>query len=475
MDYTQIILSELEGLYGNQVLRDMRDIIALYDFYEGKGQDWSTPVDLDYKPTKIKTNKTKKLIKEEARFMFSRTPEITIKASDKNDEDKARKLQGIVDKVLIKSKFPDKLIKAARDCFIGKRVALKLNADKNKGVKVLFRPSLEFIYETDPEDIDNLQKIIFFYGQNDSENKSDQRIWKQVYWLEDGKCYLTEGIYDGYGNLVESIKENEYIGIDFIPATIIVNDGLTGDINGESDIEELWDNQNIYNKLKSDDIDALKFNMFPERVAINASENSLKNLKIAPGALVDLQTDPASDTEKQPDYKTVESKFSYDSRFENTMNRINNDMYDLLNIPNISLEQLKGLMQSGKSMQALYWQLITRCNEKWTVWGPALKWMIEKIIHLYKTFIDKSIDVDFDYSINIDLLYALPEDDETERLNDLAEVNAQVRSRKSYIEKWSIVEDAEQELQQIAKEQALLQDAFMGGVNKELNGDEDEE
>jgi len=52
MDYTQIILSELEGLYGNQVLRDMRDIIALYDFYEGKGQDWSTPVDLDYKPTK---------------------------------------------------------------------------------------------------------------------------------------------------------------------------------------------------------------------------------------------------------------------------------------------------------------------------------------------------------------------------------------------------------------------------------------
>jgi hypothetical protein len=65
--------------------------------------------------------------------------------------------------------------------------------------------------------------------------------------------------------------------------------------------------------------------------------------------------------------------------------------------------------------------------------------------------------------------------DETERLNDLAEVNAQVRSRKSYIEKWSIVEDAEQELQQIAKEQALLQDAFMGGVNKELNGDEDEE
>jgi len=473
MDYTQIILSELEGLYGNQVLRDMRDIIALYDFYEGKGQDWSTPVDLDYKPTKIKTNKTKKLIKEEARFMFSRTPEITIKASDKNDEDKARKLQGIVDKVLTKSKFPDKLLKAARDCFIGKRVALKLNADKKKGVKVLFRPSLEFIYETDPEDIDNLQKIIFFYGQNDSENKSDQRIWKQVYWLEDGKCYLTEGIYDGYGNLVESIKENEYIGIDYIPATVIVNDGLTGDINGESDIEELWDNQNIYNKLKSDDIDALKFNMFPERVAINASENSLKNLKIAPGALVDLQTDPTS--ENQADYKTVESKFSYDSRFENTMNRINNDMYDLLNVPNISLEQLKGLMQSGKSMKALYWQLITRCNEKWTVWGPALKWMIEKIIHLYKTFIDKSIDVDFDYSINIDLLYALPEDDETERLNDLAEVNAQVRSRKSYIEKWSIVEDAEQELQQIVKEQALLQDAFMGGVNKELNGDEDEE
>jgi len=467
MDYTQIILSELGGLYGNQVLQDMKEVIELYDFYEGKGQDWPVPLDLDYKPTKLKTNKTKKLIKEEARFMFSRTPEITIKAT-KKDEEKAKKLQSIVDNVLKESKFPDKLIKAARDCFIGKRVALKLNADK-KGVKVLFRPSLEFIYETDPEDIDNLNKIIFFYGQNDSENKSEQRIWKQVYWIENEKCYLTEGVYDGYGNLVESIKENEYIGIDFIPCTIIVNDGLTGDMNGESDIEELRDNQNIYNRLKSDDVDALKFNMFPERVAINASENSLKNLKIAPGALVDLQTDPTS--ENQADYKTVESKFSYDSRFENTMNRINNDMYDILNIPNVSLEQLKGLMQSGKSMKALYWQLITRCNEKWTVWGPALEWMVEKIIVLYKTFVDKTIDIDFEYSINIELLYALPEDDETERLNDLAEVNAQVRSRKSYIEKWGIAEDSEEELQQIAKEQALLQDAFISSVNDEL-GDE---
>ncbi|KGG81074.1 hypothetical protein Y919_02600 [Caloranaerobacter azorensis H53214] len=472
IDYQLFLKAELEGLYGSQVLKDMKDIIALYDFYEGKGQDWTTPIDLDYKPTKIKTNKAKKLIKEEARFMFSRTPEITIKALEKKDEEKAKKLQSVVDDVLKKSKFPDKLIKAARDCFIGKRVALKLNADKNKGIKVIFRPSLEFIYETDPEDVDNLQKIIFFYGQNDSENKSEQRIWKQVYWLQNNKCYLTEGVYDGYGNLVESIKENEYIGIDFIPCTIIVNDGLTGDMNGESDIEELRDNQNIYNRLKSDDVDALKFNMFPERVAINASENSLKNLKIAPGALVDLQTDPTS--ENQADYKTVESKFSYDSRFENTINRINNDMYDLLNVPNISLEQLKGLMQSGKSMKALYWQLITRCNEKWAVWGPALEWMVEKIIILYKTFVDKTLDIDFGYSINIELLYALPEDDETERINDLAEVSAQVRSRRSYIEKWGIAEDSEEELQQIAKEQALLQDSFIGGVNHELGDEKDE-
>ncbi|WFD12003.1 phage portal protein [Tepidibacter hydrothermalis] len=474
MDISHIINAELGGIYGTAVLKDMQEIINLYNFYDGKGQDWRLPGNLDYKPTKLITNKAKKLIKKEARFMFSRTPEININPYDRKDEDSAKEISQLVNKVLKKNKFPDKLIKAARDCFIGKRVALKLNAS-DKSIKVMFRPSLEFVYETNPEDIDDLQKIIFFYTQNNDVDKSRQKIWKQKYEMLNGKCILNEGVYDGYGNLVEVTYQDYNTNLDFIPCYVIVNDGLTGDLNGESDVAEIGDNQDNYNKLKSDDVDALKFNMFPQLVIKNGSQKTHESMKVAPGAKIDLQSE---DEELDSDAKYIESSFSYDSRFENTINRVNNDMHDVLSIPNVSLEQLKGLMQSGKSMKALYWELIERCEEKWTTWGPALEWMTEKIIELIKIYKPKNLGAinisDIDYSIAIEHLYPILEDEETERLNDIAEVQAQVRSRKSYIEKWNINEDADGELEQIATEQTLLQDAYLKSSNEEINNLEDD-
>lgn len=461
---------ELNGIYNQSVLKDMREIIELYEIYDKKGQDWVITEGLDYEPTKLITNKVKNLIKEEARFMFSRTPEISVKAVDKKDNEEAEKtLNNLIRRILKKNQFSNKLIMAARDCFIGKRIALKLHADDDN-LKIIFKPSLEFIYETDPDDIDELIKIIFFYNQNNEADKSKQRIWRQKYELINGKCILNEGVFNGYGALIESKYQDHDTKLDFIPARVIVNDGLTGDLNGESDVNEIKSNQDVYNKLKSDDIDAMKFNMFPERVAINADKNSMDGLKVAPGALIDLQPE---ETDLAADYKKVESNFSYDSKFENTINRVNNDMYDLLKIPNIGLEQLKGLMQSGKSMKALYWGLITRCEEKWCVWEPALEWMAEKIIELYKLYKPsnfKGVEVkDFDYNIHIEHLYPILEDEETERINDMAEVAGEVRSRKSYIEKWKIAEDPEEEIKQIAAEKKLLEDAFNGAVGAEID------
>jgi hypothetical protein len=213
----KFIKAELEGIFGDCVIRDLKEIIDLYRQYDGSGQDWEVKQNLDYKPSKSRTNIIKKLIKEEARFMFSRSPEIRIEAIDKQkDGEKAEKLNHIINKILKENNFGDKLLKGARDCFIGKRVALKLSADETR-VKPLFRPSMEFIFDTDPEDSDRLIKVIFFYQQNDSIDKKDQRIWKQKYWIENGQCYLTEAVYDGHARVIDIIKENEPLNIDFIP------------------------------------------------------------------------------------------------------------------------------------------------------------------------------------------------------------------------------------------------------------------
>lgn len=453
------IKQELNGLYGESVLKDLNEIIELYDFYEGKGQDWDTPKDLDYKPTKKIANYTKKLIKEEARFLFGKTPYFKIETEN---ESKQEQLQEFIDNTLKINNFDRKLIKGAKDCFIGKRVALKLNYSEETGIKIMFRPSLEFVFEPLDDDIDELKKIIFFYQINDSKNKEDQRIWKQSYELIRGKCILGEAIYDGAGKIVEVLFDNYDTGLDFIPAKVIINDGLTGDLKGESDVAEIMDGQKAYNKLTSDDVDALRFNMFPQTVATDASENSLENIKIAPSALIDLQTELTAGEKKQAKMEKLESSFGYDARFENSINRIKADMFDLLNIPNVSLNELRVMVTSGKVMKALYWQLITRCEEKYQEWGTAFEWMVSRIIRMAKAYNVAPLPDD-SYNIIVENVYPLPEDEDIEMENDRSEVLNQVRSKKSYMEKWktTMSNDSDAELQQIAKEREMLENSYM--------------
>lgn len=464
----KILLAELSGLYGQTVLEDIGKTIKLYDFYDGKGQDWDTPKTLDYKPTKKRVNLVKKLIKREAGFMFGRTPEITYDSGVKNDAI-IEEAQSILDDTLKHSGFKNKLIQAARDCFIGKRVAVKVSGGSGKNTRISFRPSFEFVYTTVDDDCDTLDKIIFFHQTNNEPERENQRIWKQKYQMIGGKCYLTEGIYDGYGRLIEGDKEID-TGLDFIPCYVIINDGLTGEMMGESDVAELIDLQNAYNRLNSDDADALKFNMFPQTVATDAKAESLDAIKISPGALVDLQTDPAvmgDNQSRQAKLSKLESSFNYSERFEATINRTKNDMYDLLSIPNVGLEQLEGLMQSGKSMKVLYWELITRCEEKWTSWEPALEWLAHTVLKIRAAY--SGYKIPENYTVNIEHLYPILEDDFDEMANDMQEVAQQVRSRKSYIKKWGAAPDADMELRQIKLEQTLFQDSYAAAIDSELN------
>ena len=460
----QMLVAELGGLYGSAVLQDISKTIKLYDFYDGKGQDWETPAGLDYKPTKKRVNLVKKLIKREAGFMFGRTPELTFTSADET-ADALSDAQTVLDGMLRRSGFKNKLIQAGRDCFIGKRIAIKVSGGKDKDIRVSFRPSTEFVYTTADDDCDVLSKIIFFYQTNNEPLRENQRIWKQKYYLDNGRCILNEGIYDGYGRLLEGGQDAD-TGLDFIPCYVVINDGLTGDMMGESDVEELIDLQNAYNRLNSDDADALKFNMFPQTVATDVKAESLEAMRISPGALVDLQTDPATMGSGQAKLDKLESSFSYSERFEAAINRTKNDMFDLLSVPNVSLEQLKGLMQSGKSMKALYWELITRCEDKWASWEPALEWLGMTVLKMATAY--QGLSFPEDTSVHVEHLYPILEDDFDEMANDQQEVIHQLRSRMSYMKKWGVAPDPDAELRQIKVEETLFSDAFAALDNSEF-------
>ena len=467
-----IIITELGGLYGNEVIKEMSEIIKLYDIYEGSGQDWATQEE-DYEPSKKKTNYIKKLIKEEARFLFGKTPTFAIQVEDDKHQQQAEEINNYINNLLKNNLFEDKLVKGARDCFIGKRIAIKLHADTvTKTIRVMFVPSLEFVYEPFEDRVDELKKIIFFHQMNQEQEKDKQVIWKQKYEMVDGKCILNEGFYNGNGDLLEALSVNVDLKLSGIPAYVILNDGLSGDLKGESDVEEILENGMAYNKLASEDLDALKKGMNRIIYGTDIDPEASKHFKLKPGAYWDVTTDMVADG-KQASIGTIDTDFNYDTRMENTLNRIKADMYEVLNIPMINNQDLKGMMTSGKSMKALYWQLITRCEEKMMSWRPALEWMIRAILEINEVYNITALPKLESFNVVVENQYPLQENEDEEMTLDLQKVNAQTMSRKTFIKKWANVTDdiAEEELKQIQLEKQMLEDSYN---NFETNFEDEE-
>lgn len=475
INYEELLRAELQGVYGSLIEKVSR-INLWYSIYNGD-QLWDIPDGLDYTPTRKITNITKKLINARARFMFGKevhfdfTP---ITEGSTTFQDQANEKQDLFNRILNDNHFHSKILKAKKDCSIGGRVAIKLWADREEGLKIIFAPAQEFFPEYNEDDIDLLERVIFLYLLNDEAEAEKQRIKKQVWELVNGRCILNEGIYNGRAELVESIFEDYDTMLDFIPIIVVQNGGLTGETEGQSDVEALWSNQNAYNKLTSDDIDALRFQMFGQDVITDADEKSIQNIKIAPGAMIDLQTEPTA-AGRQAKVERLESNFTYAQKFADTINRIKNDMFDTLEVPNVGLEQLQGLMQSGKSMQTLYWSLMSACEEDWTEWGPSLERMADyifRMIDAYNLYDSRHI-ARHETVLEIHHYYPIPEETADDKRLDMEEVAAQLRSRKAYMKKWGNYDDVDSELDQIALEQQAMKDDFTQAVEDELEDEEE--
>lgn len=469
---TELIKMELGGLFGGRVIEDINKLIGLYEVYE-KPESWDTfdGEVMDYTPTEKKVNYVKKLIDDQARFMLSETPELIINCEDPNN---ANIMNEYVQEVLDANLFDSKLVSAGRDCFIGGRVALKINASRiDKSLTVTFHPALEFVFEPSPRNDNELAKIIFFHQMNEETDKTKQRIWKQKYWLENGKCYLTEGVFDGLGKPIQIDFENYYIGLDFIPAYVILNSGLTGDLKGQSDVVEIRDNAKQYNRLTSEDIDTLRKGMNQIIVATDCDPDSLDNVAIKAGALWDIKTSRYGKDNARAVVDTIEANFGYDARMENTLSCLKGDMYDVLSIPYITIEDLKGAVTSGKGLEAIYWKQIIRCKEKFADWRPALQWMVNAIIKVTNEYQIFTLPQEENIKVKCNIRFPLPQDEEQEKQDDSTAVSMQLMSKKRYLMKWYNMteEEADAELLQIMREEAMKNSVdLQTGVN---NDDDD--
>lgn len=492
-----MISEELEGLYGSSLLSEFKEIIRYYDIYE-KGADFAAEAKADFTPSNLRFKESRKLINREARFLFSKSPDFRVNVPyDKGSENEPAKeaakaqtsiMQGYVNNVLEKVNIRSKLVKAARDCFIGKRVAYFVNFDEEgHRIMVDFVPSLEFVFETDESDTSRLTKIITFYTVKDSNNKSEQRIYKKKYWLaENGVCYINESIFNGIGELIEEVTPDRATKFQgYIPAGVIINDGLTGDLDGVSEIEELYESESWFSRISNGDIDSERCGMNPIRYTVDMNPASTKGLSIAPGAFWDLASDPNSVDGVTGQVGMMETSLSYSNALNSTLSRIRSSMYESVDVPDVSSDALKGVVSSGKTLEAIYWPLIVRCDEKMLAWRPALKHILTLLIEGAKLYPQSASAYtteaipDAVYEVTVENQYPLPGNEADEKETDLAEVNAQTMSKLAYMKKWRNLTDSEatQELKQIALEREMLENSYgnMGGMEQSLEDEEDDD
>jgi len=460
-----IIATELYGIFSTQTLRDMNNIIHAYQVYT-KGADFTVDQSSnDWTPATWHAKEIKTLIDKEARFMFSVPPDIRLK--DRGDDPEQQRVQPnetLLQKVLENNRFNSKLVRAAKDYLIGKRIAIAVNFNEETGVTVSFIPSLEFVYETDEKNVDRITKFIQFYTIVANDEKSQQKIYKKKWYMaEDGKCHVEEGLYDGNARLLEELFPDTATEFDYIPVSVVINDGLVNDPFGVSEVEALQGTEEWYSKLSNKDIDSLRKGTDQITWALDIDPRTTSDLSRAPGAFWDLQTDPAQEG-RTGSVGVLDNPMSYSTALDSTLKRLKTSMYSALDVPDTSNEALQGMVTSGKTMQAVYWGLMTRCSEKMLDWVPAFKSMVKTIIegcklypNVYNLYEGEPL-VD-DYEVIVESNYPILQDDIEEKASDILEVNAKVRSRKSYMKKWMGLteQEVDEELNQIQLEAAMLE------------------
>ena len=469
-----LINAEMGGAT-KDTLEELTQICNFYKVYK-KGAKFAVEgTNGDYVPATLKHKMAASLVNKEARFLFAESPDIKVEAKGdvgkvtQGAKDALTTINDLLTTVLGNNKFEDGLLKGAKDCFIGKRIAILVNFNEEDGVTITFLPSTQFIYETKMGNPNVITKFVSFTVVKDCKALSEKRIFKKKFTLnEDGVVLLEEVLYDGAGRELEVITEEQPTLMPMIPVVIVINDGLSNEELGESEIENLEEIEQYYSKLSNADIDAERKSMNPTKWVMDLASNSTKNLSTAAGALWDLGSDQNLD-KPNPGVGLLEPQMHYSEALKTSLDRIKTNGYEAVDVPNVSLETMVGTITSGKALKVIYWPLIVRCKEKMKIWGPALRSMVDIIIQgalVYPNCIKRYINTvltPVEYEVKVVQNTPLPEDEIEEMAMDMSLVEAKIKSRKWFMKKWYEMTDDEvqEELEQIALERQIIEDSAM--------------
>lgn len=445
------------------------------------GQNWESTDNLDYVVEQDIRNKVKPLLKKQARFMFSKKPDIKFNSADYSRKKDLEELRAWIDDLLSKTNFWKKSKEAFLNASIKKRVMLRAVA-KEGYINFKYEDITNCNYDVS-DDILILAKFFEEDKRNALTTNDDEKIYYthefsyKVITNELGeeliRPFYIKNIYKS-SELTEAVETE--LDVNKIPCWLITNGGELGEEFGETDLHDLKPMQNKYNNIVTDVDEAIKFGLFGIETVIDGDKDMVDSFTVCAGAIHATKTDTqAMSAGKQASISRQEFSLSNISSVDLHLQRLENDMYNVLDMPKIS--DLTNI-PSAKAMKYLYNDLIARCEEKWSDWGSVFEDVIRYVIDIaqdYKLpgFNNKWKDLDF--AIEFVHNYPIPNDEDDKKTVAIQEVLANVRTIKSYIQEFSSEDDYETEFKEIINEKSMLAGADMGEFETSSTSQIDEE
>lgn len=488
-DMDNLLFSPYHQALGQATFARIQQQIRNYEYYEGKQHvDPSTgqlvkaselprPDGLDYDPTRYATNYFKSFIKRKARWQMggqhgisvapkqidnvidSVKPDYTPSEAQATENRRAENYEKLLYRLWRENKMREKLLQAARDRLIAGRVGCKIMFNPNTGkIKWVFRPDTEIIPIYSDDDFEELLAVHFV---NEKEIDGKLFIQKQTFSLENGECYLEEGIYDTDLKLVRTITAKQSMDIDFIPVVLFPVSDLSGEDLDSTEIDDMKEQTDILNKMNEDAIDSLKFEMFSMTAFLNVPEGTIDKVRIEPGGAVEAKG--AMDGQ-QPDIKKIEGGFRWKEAFKDQYSRVKAALHEITSLPQIVPQELNFGGLNADALHVLFQEIIQETEEHWLSWGPRLEELHEKTIRYLQARVDrptfgydrevvKSIGTDYDNEIR----FVLPLPDNRKELVELLtlEMSAGLESQQGAMNRLG-VENTNAKKQEIDNERTQL-------------------
>ncbi len=415
-DMDVLLFNPFQQALGHETFARIQRQLRFYDYYEGKqhvdpqtGQlvkasELPRPDGLDYDPTRYATNYFKAFIKRKARWQMGGKhglsvspkqiddmldavkPEYTPSDAQVTENTRAESYEKLLYQLWRENKMREKLLVAARDRLIAGRVGCKIVFNPNTGkIRWVFRPDTEIFPVYTDDDYEDLVAVHFIVPKIIDDKEFYQ---KQTFSLENGECFLEEGIYDQNLRLKKTITEKQSMGIDFIPVVLFPVYDLNGETYDNSEVDDMKEQTDILNKMNEDAIDSLKFEMFSMTALINVPEGTSNKVDIAPGAIIEAR---GSTDGQSPDIKKVEGGFRWKDAFKDQYARVKGALHEITGLPQVVPQELNFGGLNGETLHVLFHDIIQETEEHWLSWGPRLEELHEKTVRYLQARVDRDV------------------------------------------------------------------------------------